>query len=351
MSDKLSLGIEIVLIKARYSLDEYMTLFPAYNEAALKMENNIDDQRIYEIGEPTDIAGVHIVEGRQPGPSVGLMGMLHGNEHAGLGLWDLIDQLGRPARGRLYMIVGHPEAYQHPGQSVRSLRYDINRLFSDDLTSNASARSADHARCFVLQKLLAKLDVLIDIHSTSSCTEPFVVVPESTCEHLHLASELPITQLFRLDRYLNKTATSWLTRQGRTGIMIEVGQHQNPASRSIAADVTYRILKKLGMIGLEPTIEQKEVHYQQRYIGILRQTRVEGFDFKYLRQCRNFQGLKPGEVIARDAVRDYVAPDLDNLVLCMPTAAELLRDNIGSEAFYLGVDCSFVRSVLEERTG
>lgn len=304
------------------------------------------EQEIFQVGQPTGIPGVNVLEGHQPGPNVGLMGMLHGDEHAGLGLWDLANRLGPPIKGRLYLIIGHPEAFQHPGNSVRSLDHDINRLFRDDLSSSSWSLSVDHKRCLALQHFLPELDILIDIHSTSSCTEPFVVVPEDPCDNLNLALELPITQLFGLDRFLPRTATSWLTRRGRTGIMIEVGQHQDRASRPIAADIACRILKQLNMIGPEIAVGQEEFHYHKRHIGILGQARVEGHDFRYRRHCRNFEALTPGEIVACDATRDYPAPNLDNLVLCMPTAPELLRNNIGSEAFYIGADLSFMSNAL-----
>ena len=53
-------------------------------------------QEIEKVGEPTDIPGVSVLRGKEPGPNVGLMGMLHGNEHAGMGIWDIARRIGEP---------------------------------------------------------------------------------------------------------------------------------------------------------------------------------------------------------------------------------------------------------------
>ena len=307
------------------------------------------ENELQRVGDPTDIPGINILKGKEPGPTIGLMGMLHGDEHAGLGIWDIVRQIGVPAKGTIFLIVGHPEALFQPSGSTRSLIYDINRLFDDGLLNDARNESPDHERCRTLSNFLPKLDVLIDIHSTSARTEPFVIVPEARCPHLELALSLPITQLFGLERFLACTASSWLTRRGRTGIMVEVGQHKDPESRRIAADITHRLLVQLQMIGPEVQIETDQRSYGERHICILDQMRVEGSAFEFSRDCANFEALKPGEIIAHDTARQYSVPHLSNLVLCMPTAIEFLKNNVGSEAFYLGIDLSFMRNVLSRR--
>ena len=67
---------------------------------------------LFDLGDATAIRGVRVLRGEKPGPVVGLLGMLHGNEPAGIGLWQFAEQLGRPARGEIHLIVGHPDALQ-----------------------------------------------------------------------------------------------------------------------------------------------------------------------------------------------------------------------------------------------
>ncbi len=306
------------------------------------------ERELQQVGDPTGIRGINVLYGDKPGPNIGLMGMLHGNEHAGYGVWDLARRIGIPARGNIFLIIGHPEACFQPNGSTRSLIYDINRLFDDDLLNDDSGLSADHARCSTLKSFLPNLDILIDFHSTSARTEPFVIVPERRSPYLDLALNLPITQLFGLERFLACTATSWLARQGRTGIMVEVGQHQDPESRGTAADIACRVLNQLQMIKPEVQIEMERRSYTQRHIGILDQMRVEGSAFKFSRDCANFDSLEPGEIIAQDTARQYLAPHLPNLVVCMPTAIELLKNSVGSSAFYLGADLGFMKNVLSQ---
>jgi len=74
---------------------------------------------LLDLGEATAIRDVRVLRGDEPGPIVGLLGMLHGNEPAGIGLWRFAEALGRPARGEIHLILGHPDAVARaPGIST-----------------------------------------------------------------------------------------------------------------------------------------------------------------------------------------------------------------------------------------
>ncbi len=301
----------------------------------------IDD---FDLGTPTTVSGIYALESYEPGPSVGFMGLLHGNETAGKGLWDLIRRVGKPKRGSLYLIVGHPDAHWHELGPVRSIEHDINRLFHDTTRPQDRLTSPDHARCLDLMGFFDQLDILIDIHSTSAPTEPFVVMPGKSCSHFHLATDLPITQLFGLHRFLPATATNWMVDKGRTGITIEVGKHDDPEGRRIAAEMGELILKSLGMI--DPASEEfkRSQPYMQRSIAILGRVETGSPRFAFT-QCRgNFNQLEPNELIAIDDKKKHYAPNLENLVICMPTSIEVLREHDGIPAYYLGVD---LRPILD----
>jgi len=309
------------------------------------MELSDIDNGILEIGAPTDIIGVRVIESGKPGPAIGLMGMLHGNEPAGLGLWDLMIQAGPPSVGTVYMIVGHPEALCNKHGPVRSIEQDINRLFGEK-KGNRKAISIDHARCIELEEFLPKLDLLIDIHSTSAQTQPFIVMPKKPLKYIKLAGGLPITHLFGLDQFLNRTAANWLAHHGKAAIMIEVGQHEHPVSRAVATDVARRILDGLNMLREGTSIEMKSFSFQQRFVAILDQVRVENTGFEFVKNRSNFESVHAGELIAKDSIRTYRAPPLNNMLICLPTAIEVLRERIVTEAYYIGLDLEFMRHAL-----
>ncbi len=297
----------------------------------------IDDFYLDE-GTPTEFSGIYALEGFQDGPSVGLMGLLHGNESAGVGLWDLIRRVGRPKRGRLFLILGHPEAFDHQDGPRRSIEHDINRLFHDSLTSDDRAKSPDHARCLDLMRFFDQLDILIDIHSTSSPTEPFVVVPGKRCDHARLATDLPITQLFGLHRFLPRTATHWMVERGRTGVTIEVGKHDDPEGRQTAAAMGEILLESLGMIEAGSAYFKRDQDYEKRSIAVLGRVETDSSRFAFTKCRGNFGRLMPNEVIAVDGDKTFQAPNLDHLVICMPTSMEVLQETDNVPAYYLGID-------------
>ena len=184
-----------------------------------------------QIGASTQVTGVTVLRSGKPGPRVGLMGMLHGNELAGLALWDLAERVGQPARGEIHLIVGHPKAMTHSSGPVRYLERDVNRMFSSDMASSSNLVGPDRDRCLELMPILAGLDVLIDVHSTSSPSDPFALISGADPRGIRLGATLPISHIYGFERLVSGTAASWVVRHGGSAITIEVGQHDDPRGR------------------------------------------------------------------------------------------------------------------------
>lgn len=302
----------------------------------------IPEANLFEIGEAAAIRGVRVLRSDKPGPVVGFMGMLHGNEPAGIGLWRLAEEIGLPARGELRLIVGHPDAIAAAPGGVRYIEHDLNRIFLDDADlaeAGVDLAGPDYRRVSELKSTLADLDVLLDIHTTSQPSEPFAIGCTADPEARRLSRALPVTLVDGLQQFIHGNACQWVLDRGGAALTVEVGAHLDPAAPGHAYDVAKRLLAELDM--LPPKHAPRQVNEPAsggRRIVVGHHVGKVGRDFRYTRHFHNFDPLQPGEIVGQDADTVYRAPMIDNPVIFMPSAEATLRDGTNTDAFFFGVE-------------
>ena len=310
------------------------------------------ESKLFGLGDATAVRGVRVIRGEAPGPVVGLMGMLHGNEPAGIGLWQFAEALGRPARGEIRLILGHPDAVVAEPGGVRYLKDDLNRLFLDDagLSENGvDFDGPDYRRMLELKPAFADLDVLVDIHTTSQPSEPFVIGYTAQPEAHRLGRALPIAQVDGLHQFIRGSATQWLLDRDRAAITVEMGAHLDPDAPKRAFDVAGRVLAELDMLpeGRFPEFEGRPSPGRRVVVG--HHVPKVAPDFRYVRHFVNFDPVEPGEIVGEDGTGVYRAPMIDNPVIFMPAAEATLRDDTNTDAFFFGVEVA--PADLDDREG
>jgi succinylglutamate desuccinylase len=301
----------------------------------------IPEANLFEIGEATAIRGVRVLRGDRPGPIVGFMGMLHGNEPAGIGLWRLASEIGRPARGELRLIVGHPDAMTAEPGGVRYIQDDLNRLFLDQdglAEAGVDVEGPDYRRMVELKPALADLDVLLDIHTTSQPSEPFAIGYTAHAEARRLSRALPVTLVDGLHQFIKGSACQWVLDRNRAAVTVEVGAHLDPAAPERAFKVAKRVLAELDMLPQGHAPSQVDERASGRRIVVGHHVASVGRDFRYTRHFHNFDPLEPGEIVGEDADTVYRAPMIDNPIIFMPSAEATLRDDTNTDAFFFGVE-------------
>ncbi|MEM9628421.1 MAG: succinylglutamate desuccinylase/aspartoacylase family protein [Pseudomonadota bacterium] len=296
---------------------------------------------LFDLGEATSIRGVRILRGDEPGPTVGFLGMIHGNEPAGAGLWKFAEKLGRPARGEIHLIVGHPDAMAAEPGGVRYLKDDLNRLFLDDHELKANGvdlDGPDYRRMLELKPALAALDVLVDIHTTSQPSEPFVIGYTAQAEAHRLSRSLPVTQVDGLHQFIHGSACQWVLDRGCAALPIEVGAHLDPSGPGHASDLAQRILAELGMLPKLFMLDTTDISTRAKRVVVRKHIPHVLPDFRYVRHFANFDSLIPGEIIGSDSSGDYHAPNFDHPVIFMPSSESSLRDGSNTDAFFFGME-------------
>src|SRR3989338_3159742 len=197
---------------------------------------------------PTSMNNIHTIIGNHHGPTVTVMGSVHGNERVGGDflphLTALID--AKKLHGTLHLILGNPKAYE---QNIRFVDIDLNRLFGEPFEHGKhESLTVESARALEIAPFLADSDFLLDIHSTIKPSIPFVYC-EPTARHLEFA------HLFDLDYVVSaakdfrppdlvSSADNFTDRYGGLGFTYEAGWSEDSSNIELVFSATQRFLQK-----------------------------------------------------------------------------------------------------------
>lgn len=192
------------------------------------------------------------IKGDCRGPTVVVLGGTHGSELTGIAVVQSIAQMlglldqpfgktygtKHPAsglvRGNLFLGFGNPEAILRCTRSA-STGPDLNRSFLPKELAAAPQNNdrADLKRARRLCSLLSKANFLLDIHSTSTESIPFLCSATEGLAHRAVVGLLPTPWfLSDPDMILGKdleqkdfsTTDSWVNRHGGVGLCYETGR-------------------------------------------------------------------------------------------------------------------------------
>lgn len=282
----------------------------------------------------TSTCGVPYVvalDGGAPGPHVVLSALVHGNELCGAdALCRLIDARLRPVRGRLSLAFANVAAYRSfdPDRpfAARFLDEDMNRLWRDDLLDQA-ARSREHARAKALRPLLASADALLDLHSTATKSPPMLL-----CGRTEKARRLARALGFPADVVADSGHEAGprliefgaFARGDRTpvALLVECGQHFDPAARDVALESALRFLRTVGLLDAWPSwAKPPSLDKAPRLIDVTHAVTIRTDRFVFVRPLDSLERIaRAGTLIAYDGGVPITTP-YDDCVAVMPSAS------------------------------
>jgi len=179
------------------------------------------------------------------GPTLIVIGGIHGNEPAGIiAARRILDRLGQdrpePFAGRIVALAGNLTALDHEDRHLRYVDTDLNRIWAPDSVHQAR-QSPESQRSTEQREMLELLDVIeteragahgsvyvLDLHSVSSDSPPFVFVEDSLpARRLAMRFEIPI--ILGFEEELAGLLVDYCTNTlGLTSLLIEGGLHDDP---------------------------------------------------------------------------------------------------------------------------
>jgi predicted deacylase len=297
------------------------------------------------------IAG--LVRGTDPGPTLIVVGGLHGNEPSGLMAANrVLDPLGTihdegGLRGELVVLSGNRAALP---LGKRYVDRDLNRGWTrpriEALRSGNAPGSSlvedleqvDLDRAIAEARSRARGPVhLLDLHTTSAAGVPFGMVGTNP-EDSRFARHFPLPVIGGLLGALEGVLLDYMSAAGVITLGVEAGQNEDPASADRHEAVIWIALVAAGLV------EEKTVPHLDRCRELLREAalarphRIEVFhrhpitpedEFRMEPGFANIAPVLEGQILAWDRNGEIRAPE--SCLVLLP-----LYQALGDDGFFLG---------------
>lgn len=268
---------------------------------------------------------------RVPGPSLLVLGAIHGNELCGT---KAIRKVMRNIKtGRLSIARGsvtfapicNPKAY---ARGVRFVATDLNRV----LARSKNTHTYEKRLANELLDLLAQTDMLLDIHSTTAPTEPFACLDFPTKRNITLTNSLGVSKVVvgwpALYRHSSKDTLAYAHFQKIPAALIECGQHESAHAVRVAYLAICRVLAHQG---ITPSRKSRATSSRSMYVRLMKFYARPDQATTLAKRYRGFDVVKKGDPLTiRDgAVKDR-APYDGIIIMPKPSAKD------GEELLYFG---------------
>jgi succinylglutamate desuccinylase len=289
------------------------------------------------------------VRGERPGPTLIVVGGIHGNEPAGVqALGRVLARLGarsRDMRGDFVALAGNRAALE---VGRRFIHMDLNRAWTDDrlerlrATGDVEGLAEDQEQLELLEQMEAVVRrargpvFVLDLHTTSGVGGPFTTFGD-TLPNRDFASHIPVPMILGLEELVEGTLLAFLSRNGIVGAVYETGQHVEGAAVDRAEAGVWIALQAAGVFAEgrlpEATVGRKLLQREANGIPRVLEMRYrhdirpeDGFCMEP--GYKNFEPVVQGQVVARDVRGDVRVGETGRLL--MP-----LYQEQGQDGFFL----------------
>lgn len=278
----------------------------------------------------TGVDYVHTFDSNRSGPHVMVSAVVHGNELCGAIVLDfLLRKEVRPVKGKLTLAFMNVAAYQtfdpgDPGTS-RFVDEDFNRLWSREVL-DGERDSVELRRAREVRPVVEQVDYLLDVHSMQHPTVPLLMcgttlkgrqLARAVGAPMHIVADAGHSAGTRMRDYDGFADEN----SHKNALLVECGQHWNPASADVAKDVVLRFLGTFEVIDPD-FIDQHLEHApppMQQVIKVTGPVTIETDRFRFVGDYRGMEVIPAaGTVIAWDGDKAITTP-YDNCVLIMPS--------------------------------
>ncbi len=274
------------------------------------------------------------------GPHVALIALTHGNELAGAIVLDRLLRAGlAPLRGRLTFGFANLAAFDRFDASQptasRFLDEDMNRLWEPAVLDSAR-RSIELDRARQMRPLIETIDVLLDLHSMLWASEP-LLLSGGTAKGRELAVAIGQPSLVVADT--GHVSGRRLIDYGRfadpdapqAGVLVEGGQHWEPATVTMTLASVAGLLRHLGLADSHPALPPPAPPAPLRIAEVTQVVTAATASFAFVRPFRGGDIVPTrGTLIATDGDSEIRTPH-DDCLLVMPS----LRPSRGHTAVRL----------------
>jgi succinylglutamate desuccinylase len=288
------------------------------------------------------------IRGTLPGPTLIIVGGIHGNEPAGVlaeeRVWLRMQKRRAALRGEVVLLRGNTRALE---QRVRYINADLNRQWTAQNVRTAELEQGTPE----VSELLEQSELLtvireainrargeiyfVDLHTTSAHGQPFATVGD-TLRNRRFALNFPLTIVLGLEEQIDGTLLEYVNNLGAITMGVEAGQHEAMTSVDNHEAVIWIATTATGNFRREdlPELDQSRSVLKRASGGMkvvevrYRHAIVPEDCFKMEPGFRNFEAVRRGKVLARDRAGAIKASETG--LILMP-----LYQALGDDGFFL----------------
>ncbi len=262
-----------------------------------------------------------IVDSGTAGPTVVILGGVHGNETCGVEALPVLSKVSLQ-KGKLILLYGNPLAIE---QNVRFVEYNLNRLFCvDDDVPDGAKQSYEYQRSRQLLPYLDQADYCLDLHASfTPDSEPFIICESNAQDFIKYLPQNRVCYGFT--RLEPGGSDGYMNNVGKIGVCVECGYLQDHASALAAVHSGRSFLQSLGMIAGDAL----RVNSAQQYLEAYELYYTKTDCFRLTRSYQDFEVLKVDEIIGFDG-HEAVISSVEQMILFARD-----RSTVGAEAFLL----------------
>jgi|CXWL01.1.fsa_nt_gi succinylglutamate desuccinylase len=308
-----------------------------------------------EVVLPVISEGDHVIGafvGRSDGPTLIVVGSLHGNEPAGSnalrGMVPKISRLNDKLDGRVYFLIGNTRALP---LGSRFIDADLNRHWTQHNLSNVGLsellETSEGVELTEIDQILDGILVtamdevfVLDLHSTSADGVPFATVGD-TLRNRNFAQQFPVRILLGIEEQLDGTMLEYLNNAGAVTLGFEGGQHHSDETVSNHTSMVWLALENAGILSTAD-VPELELHRRRLTVGKRGKSIIEvrhreaitdedGFEMDP--GYNNFDPIRKGQVLAKNKYGPIRA--VESGMVLMP-----LYQKLGNDGFFIGREIS-----------
>ncbi|MBX2811670.1 MAG: succinylglutamate desuccinylase/aspartoacylase family protein [Myxococcales bacterium] len=284
----------------------------------LKIAMNFEDKTISRV--------LGHYKGQSLGPTVVLIGGVHGNEPAGVqAINSVFQKLPQTLCGEVWGVAGNLQAL---AQNRRYLKRDLNRHWTPDeleplCRSDPEKLDSEvkeqwellHLFRHIVQASSTSTVVFVDLHTMSGPGAPFICMAD-VLRNRRVAFALPIPVVLGLEEVIEGSMLGYLCDLGHVGIAVEGGQHEDPVAVGLLETVAWIALHAVGALSAEqiPGLDERRRELAQTALGLpdvleIRHRHVCSPDdgFEMLPGFSSFQSINRGQLLAKDSLAEHRA--------------------------------------------
>ncbi|MFQ5502498.1 MAG: succinylglutamate desuccinylase/aspartoacylase family protein [Phycisphaerae bacterium] len=260
--------------------------------------------------------------GERPGPSIVVVGGIHGNEDAGIlalkRVFKTLEKIRPTFSGQLVGIAGNLTALQ---RGERFISEDLNRAWTPDRVARikrADPNPLEQIEDIEMHGLLTALEAafdsargpvyFLDLHTSSAPGAPFVLLGD-TLRNRRFALKFPVPVILGLEEQIDGVLLEYVNSLGHIALGFEAGQHDAPESIDYFEAALWIALIEAGAIDANHVPEAhtarerltRSVDHLPSVLEIRYRHGIEPDDGFTMRPgFTNFKVVRAGDVLASD---------------------------------------------------